>query len=163
MILFIQGQEPLTVSMLFEAPTAERKEILGEHLYILIKAMLYPDPELIGKITGMLLEMDNIDLLHLTQHQGSLKSKVQEAVKVLELVVPMSVIGLVSDVNTCFLEKLSIVVDNLVANSITQKDILESFNNYDTAKDIQDKVLKSIVPEMVANGFCHVSRNKLSM
>ena len=84
MILFIQGQEPLTVSMLFEAPTAERKEILGERLYILIKAMLYPDPELIGKITGMLLEMDDIDLLHLTQHQGSLKSKVQEAVKVLE-------------------------------------------------------------------------------
>ena len=87
----------------------------------------------------------------------------EEAVKVLELVVPMSVIGLVSDVNTCFLEKLSIVVDNLVANSITQKHILESINNYDTAKDIRNKVLKSIVPGMVANGFCHVSPKKLSM
>ena len=81
--MFIQGQEPLTVSMLFEAPTAERKEILGERLYILIKAT-YADPELIGKITGMLLEMDDIDLLHMTKHQDILKSKVQEAVKVLE-------------------------------------------------------------------------------
>ena len=100
---------------------------------------------------------------HNAKPNTNIENSREEAVKVLELVVPMSVIGLVSDVNTCFLEKLSIVVDNLVANSITQKDILESFNNYDTAKDIQDKVLKSIVPEMVANGFCHVSLNKLSM
>jgi len=41
-------------------------------------------PELTGKITGMLLEMDNSDLLHMLEHHESLKNKVEEAVAVLQ-------------------------------------------------------------------------------
>jgi len=41
-------------------------------------------PKLAGKITGMLLEMDNSDLLHMLEHQESLKKKVEKAVEVLQ-------------------------------------------------------------------------------
>merc|ERR1711974_577406 len=41
-------------------------------------------PELAGKITGMLLEIDNSELVHMLEHQESLKGKVDEAVAVLQ-------------------------------------------------------------------------------
>jgi len=55
--------------------------MLGERLFPLIQRM-YPD--LAGKITGMLLEIDNSELLHMLEHQESLKAKVEEAVAVLQ-------------------------------------------------------------------------------
>ncbi|KAK4871813.1 hypothetical protein RN001_015937 [Aquatica leii] len=77
----IQGQEPLTASMLASAPPQEQKQMLGERLFPLIQKM-YPD--LAGKITGMLLEIDNSELLHMLEHNESLKAKVEEAVAVLQ-------------------------------------------------------------------------------
>ena len=69
----IQGQEPLTASMLAAAPPQEQKQMLGERLFPLIQRM-YPD--LAGKITGMLLEIDNAELLHMLEDHNSLKGKV---------------------------------------------------------------------------------------
>lgn len=77
----IQGQEPLTASMLAAAPPQEQKQMLGERLFPLIQRM-YSD--LAGKITGMLLEIDNTELLHMLEHNESLKNKVEEAVAVLQ-------------------------------------------------------------------------------
>lgn len=77
----IQGQEPLTASMLAAAPPQEQKQMLGERLFPLIQRM-YSD--LAGKITGMLLEIDNSELLHMLEHNESLKAKVEEAVAVLQ-------------------------------------------------------------------------------
>jgi polyadenylate-binding protein len=79
--VLIQGQEPLTASMLAAAPPQEQKQMLGERLFPLIQRM-YPD--LAGKITGMLLEIDNSELLHMLEHNESLKAKVEEAVAVLQ-------------------------------------------------------------------------------
>merc|ERR1719250_238249 len=79
--VMIQGQEPLTASMLAEAPAQEQKQMLGERLFPLIQRM-YPD--LAGKITGMLLEIDNSELLHMLEHQQALKAKMEEAVAVLQ-------------------------------------------------------------------------------
>ena len=40
--------------------------------------------DLAGKITGMLLEFDNAELVHMLEDQNSLKGKVEEAVAVLQ-------------------------------------------------------------------------------
>jgi len=65
--------EPLTAGMLAEIPPQEQKQMLGERLYPLIHDM-YPD--MAGKITGMLLELDNSELLHMLESGESLKAKV---------------------------------------------------------------------------------------
>ena len=58
----------------------QQKQLIGEELYRLI----YPlHNDLAGKITGMLLEMDNSELLHMLKVPESLKAKVEEAVSVL--------------------------------------------------------------------------------
>lgn len=77
----IKGHDPLTPSMLAAAQPSEQKQMLGERLYPLIQMM---HMELAGKITGMLLEIDNSELLHMLEHHESLKSKVEEAVAVLK-------------------------------------------------------------------------------
>merc|ERR1712111_232172 len=79
--VLIQGQEPLTASMLAAAPPQEQKQMLGERLFPLIQRMF---PDLAGKITGMLLEIDNAELVHMLEHQESLQGKVEEAVAVLQ-------------------------------------------------------------------------------
>jgi len=79
--VLIQGQDPLTASMLAAAPPQEQKQLLGERLFPLIQRMF---PDLAGKITGMLLEIDNSELLHMLEHNESLKGKVEEAVAVLQ-------------------------------------------------------------------------------
>jgi len=63
------------------ATGTEQKQMLGERLFPLIAK---PYPDLAGKITGMLLEMDNSELLHLLEDQNALNVKVEEAVKVLQ-------------------------------------------------------------------------------
>ncbi|XP_024410383.1 polyadenylate-binding protein 4 isoform X5 [Desmodus rotundus] len=77
----VQGQEPLTASMLAAAPPQEQKQMLGERLFPLIQTM---HSNLAGKITGMLLEIDNSELLHMLESPESLRSKVDEAVAVLQ-------------------------------------------------------------------------------
>jgi polyadenylate-binding protein len=77
----VPGQEPLTTGMLAAAQPQEQKQMLGERLYPLIYTM---HPEWAGKITGMLLEIDNAELLHMLDSRESLKAKVDEAVTVLQ-------------------------------------------------------------------------------
>ncbi|XP_042511837.1 polyadenylate-binding protein 7-like [Macadamia integrifolia] len=76
-----QGSEMLS-SMLAAATPQHQKQILGERLYPLVKKHKY---DLAAKITGMLLEMDNSELLLLLESPESLAAKVEEAVQVLKL------------------------------------------------------------------------------
>lgn len=71
---------PLTAAALANASDADQKNMIGERLYPLIQAI---EPTLAGKITGMLLEMDNPELLHLIESPESLTAKVSEALQVL--------------------------------------------------------------------------------
>ena len=59
----------------------QQEQLLGEQLFHLISPMR---PEHAGKITGMLLEMDNLGILQMLDSYESLKLKVDEAVMVLK-------------------------------------------------------------------------------
>ncbi|XP_069381994.1 embryonic polyadenylate-binding protein A-like isoform X6 [Paralichthys olivaceus] len=72
--LHVPGHEPLTASMLAAAQPMDQKQLLGERLYPMIHALHH---SLAGKITGMLLEIDNSELLHMLESPESLHSKVQ--------------------------------------------------------------------------------------
>lgn len=81
-----QAQQPpteaaLTASALASATPEMQKNMIGERLYPLIHQS---QPELAGKITGMLLEMDNSELLHLLESPDALNAKISEALQVLE-------------------------------------------------------------------------------
>ncbi|XP_061687367.1 embryonic polyadenylate-binding protein B-like isoform X1 [Syngnathoides biaculeatus] len=76
-----QSIEPLTTSMLAAAPLVDQKQLFGERLYPLIHAL---HPNLAGKITGMLLEIDNAELRHMLESPESLHAKVDEAIAVLQ-------------------------------------------------------------------------------
>jgi polyadenylate-binding protein len=62
-----------------QAQPAQQKQILGEMLFPKIQAI---NGELAGKITGMLLEMDNSELINLIEDEAALKAKVDEALAV---------------------------------------------------------------------------------
>jgi len=74
-MLFIDGATVGTASMLAEASPPEQKQMLGERLFPLIHGMC-PGPDMACKITGMLLELDNSELLHMLESRESLKAKV---------------------------------------------------------------------------------------
>ncbi|KAI3512166.1 hypothetical protein L1887_19397 [Cichorium endivia] len=76
-----EGSEMLS-SMLAAASPEIQKQMLGERLYPLVNQQ---KPDLAAKITGMLLEMDNSELLLLLESPESLAAKVEEAVQVLKL------------------------------------------------------------------------------
>lgn len=57
--------------------------MLGENLYPLVEQL---EPEMAAKVTGMLLEMDQTEVLHLLESPEALKSKVAEAMDVLRSV-----------------------------------------------------------------------------
>ncbi|KAJ6708393.1 POLYADENYLATE-BINDING PROTEIN 7 [Salix viminalis] len=69
-------------SKLAASSAEERKDILGRLLYPLVEKL---HSDIASKITGMLLEMDNAELLLLLESHESLAAKVEEAVQVLEL------------------------------------------------------------------------------
>jgi len=72
---------PLTSEMLQDAKPAEKKRLIGERLFPKIQVV---EPRLAGKITGMLLEMDNTELLVLLTEQRALMNKINEALAVLK-------------------------------------------------------------------------------
>merc|ERR1719453_1066865 len=75
-----QAGQPLNASALAAAPPAVQKQMIGEKLYPAIAKI---NPEMAGKVTGMMLEMDNSELLMLLESEQQLRFKVNEAMTVL--------------------------------------------------------------------------------
>ncbi|ANQ11100.1 Polyadenylate-binding protein [Plasmodium coatneyi] len=71
----------LTAAALASAPPSMQKQVLGENLFPLVANY---HPTLAGKITGMMLEMDNSELLILLENEEQLKKKIDEALVVLQ-------------------------------------------------------------------------------
>ncbi|VDL72821.1 unnamed protein product [Nippostrongylus brasiliensis] len=113
--IVVGGQEPLTSHMLAQAAPQneaaveravkieiksldhcersvafqEQKQLLGERIYALIDR-LYPGHKDAGKITGMMLEIDNSELIMMLQDLDLFKSKVEEASSVLQSAAKMN-------------------------------------------------------------------------
>lgn len=71
----------LDLAKLASLSAQEQKQILGETIYPMIHEKA---PQMAGKITGMLLEMDNTEILLLLEDQENLNKKVSEAINVLQ-------------------------------------------------------------------------------
>jgi len=70
----------LTVKALASAPEEQRKQMIGERLF---PKIFRRNQMLAGKITGMLLEMDNGELINLLESENALNDKIDEALAVL--------------------------------------------------------------------------------
>lgn len=75
------ASQPLNAATLAAATPEQQKQMIGERLYPQVQKI---QPELAGKITGMLLEMDNAELLMLLESHDQLQAKVDEAIAVLK-------------------------------------------------------------------------------
>jgi hypothetical protein len=75
-------QGAMTEASLAAAAPEQQKQLLGECLFPLISQV---QPAFAGKITGMLLEMDNGELLNLLESPEALNAKIVEAVSALEM------------------------------------------------------------------------------
>ncbi|CAK9184965.1 unnamed protein product [Ilex paraguariensis] len=73
---------PITAlaSALANAPVEQQRTMLGENLYPLVDQL---EHEHAAKVTGMHLEMDQTEVLHLLESPDALKAKVAEAMEVL--------------------------------------------------------------------------------
>lgn len=85
-------ETPIVESRMAHAAPQEQKQLLGNHYcFFHLTVVLFHTftgeqlfriveklhPELAGKITGMLLEIDNSELLHMIKNQESLRAKVR--------------------------------------------------------------------------------------
>lgn len=75
------AQQRLNPQILAAANPELKKQMIGERLFPLVQAK---EPEKAGKITGMLLEMDDHDLLQLLESDKALDENIKEALAELE-------------------------------------------------------------------------------
>ncbi|KAE8674763.1 Polyadenylate-binding protein 2 [Hibiscus syriacus] len=74
---------PALATALANASPEHQRTMLGESLYPLVERL---ERDSTAKVTGMLLEMDQTEVLHLLESPESLKAKVSEAMEVLRSV-----------------------------------------------------------------------------
>ncbi|KAI4298478.1 hypothetical protein L6164_032032 [Bauhinia variegata] len=77
-------------SALANATPEQQRTMLGENLYPLVEQL---EPDNAAKVTGMLLEMDQTEVLHLLESPEALKAKVAEAIDVLRNVAQQQQAG----------------------------------------------------------------------
>ncbi|BAT74940.1 hypothetical protein VIGAN_01272300 [Vigna angularis var. angularis] len=81
-------------SALANASPEQQRTMLGENLYPLVEQL---EPDNAAKVTGMLLEMDQTEVLHLLESPEALKAKVAEAMDVLRNVAQQQQAGGAAD------------------------------------------------------------------
>uniref|UniRef100_A0A6B2LUU2 PABC domain-containing protein n=1 Tax=Arcella intermedia TaxID=1963864 RepID=A0A6B2LUU2_9EUKA len=74
------GAVPFTKEALLKVPPVERRQMIGEVLYPMVQQI---NPELAGKITGMILEVDLELLLEVVYNKERRDQMVAEALQVL--------------------------------------------------------------------------------
>ena len=77
----------ITAAALAKLDPAQQRQIIGERLYVMVQGheeIKTKHPEMSGKITGMLLEMEVSELLHLLEAPDAFETNLGEAVAVWE-------------------------------------------------------------------------------
>ncbi|KAF7260808.1 hypothetical protein EG68_02027 [Paragonimus skrjabini miyazakii] len=74
-------QNPLTISALAQLSEEDQKRTLGERLFPLVQEIY---PTLAQKLTGMMLGMDNAEVINLLESKESLRAKLDEGISVLK-------------------------------------------------------------------------------
>ncbi|KAF6773491.1 hypothetical protein AHF37_07911 [Paragonimus kellicotti] len=74
-------QNPLTISALAQLSEEDQKRTLGERLFPLVQEIY---PTLAQKLTGMMLGMDNAEVINLLESKESLRAKLEEGISVLK-------------------------------------------------------------------------------
>jgi len=77
-----QADNPLNAAQLARIPTNEQKQLIGEKLYPIVKELCSEEDA--GKVTGMILELENEELLQLLEDTNLIRAKVNEAKRVLD-------------------------------------------------------------------------------
>ncbi|GMS78994.1 hypothetical protein PENTCL1PPCAC_1169, partial [Pristionchus entomophagus] len=80
--IYAGGQDPITSGQLVQADPQDQKQMLGERIYSQI-GQVYGERPGVGKITGMLLQMDNAELIEMLQDAEFFRAKVDEAIHAL--------------------------------------------------------------------------------
>ncbi|KAI4295671.1 hypothetical protein L6164_035690 [Bauhinia variegata] len=93
-------------SALANSTPEQQRTMLGENLYPLVEQL---EPDNAAKVTGMLLEMDQTEVLHLLESPEALKAKVAEAMDVLRNVAQQQAGGAADQLGSLSLN------DNLVS------------------------------------------------
>ncbi|GJX74094.1 polyadenylate-binding protein 2-like protein, partial [Tanacetum coccineum] len=157
------------VSALRDAPLDQHKKILGEILYPLVDQL---EHEHAAKVTGMILEMDTTEVLHLLESPSELKLMVEETMDVVRdflkdaLREPMPIKELASAlVNTPTYRHRMILGENLypLVNKLEHKHgdkVTEMILELDTSEVLylleSPNELKLVVDEamdVLRNGF----------
>ncbi|XP_065050360.1 polyadenylate-binding protein 2-like [Musa acuminata AAA Group] len=81
-------------SALANAPPKQQRLMLGDSLYPLVKQL---EPFDTAKVTGMLLEMDQTEVLHLLESPDALRAKVAEAMEILRSVAQQQQVNAPAD------------------------------------------------------------------
>ncbi len=76
-----QQQQTFNLAQFSNLSPADQVNLIGEELYAKISQI---DAHRAGKITGMLLEMEVSELIHLLESPASLQEKIDEAIYVLD-------------------------------------------------------------------------------
>lgn len=74
------GNASVLIQALASASPETQKSMIGELLYPIIESY---EPKNAAKVTGMLLDMDTSDLLHMLESPDLLSSKVTQAIQLL--------------------------------------------------------------------------------
>ncbi|CAI9261327.1 unnamed protein product [Lactuca saligna] len=114
---------PITAlaSSLANAPPEQQRTMLGESLYPLVDQL---EPENAAKVTGMLLEMDQTEVLHLLESPDALKAKSRQKALADLQQMQSTHVGVVSDQN--LLELLELAMSSNTTETVKRaKELME--------------------------------------
>ena len=136
-----QGRQDMTEASLAAAPPEQQKQLLGDCLFPLISQV---QPALAGKITGMLLEMDNGELLNLLESPEALNAKITEAVSVLAAAPPEQQKRLLGECLFPLISQVQPAFAGKITGMLLEMDNGELLNLLESPEALNAKIVEAV-------------------